>query len=89
VYSISCSAHVDAYREALINGSSNGGLAGKEMHVIKTYDNGHTVDIEGIDQHCMCRVPLGTAGAVVETQLGLAIAIVHNYALIGQGRSIL
>jgi hypothetical protein len=39
---------IDAYGEALINSSSNGGLAGKEMHVIKTYDNGRTVDIEGI-----------------------------------------
>jgi hypothetical protein len=87
VYTISCSAHVDAYGEALINSGSNGGLAGKEMHVIKTYDNGHTVDIEGIDQHCMCRIPLGSAGAV-ETQLGLGIAIVHNYTLIGQGSTI-
>jgi hypothetical protein len=45
VYLISCSTHVDAHMEALING----GLAGKEMRVIKTYDNGCTVDIEGID----------------------------------------
>jgi hypothetical protein len=49
VYMISCSAHVDAYGEALIDVGSNCGLAGKEMCVIKTYDNGHTVDIEGID----------------------------------------
>jgi hypothetical protein len=44
VYTISCSAHVDAYGEALIDSGSNGCLAGKEIHVIKTYDNGHTVD---------------------------------------------
>jgi hypothetical protein len=49
VYSISHSAHVDAYGEALIDGGSNGGLAGKEMCVMEMYDNGHTVDIEGID----------------------------------------
>jgi hypothetical protein len=36
----------------------------------------------------MCQIPLGSAGAGVKTQLGLAIAIVHNYALIGQGRTI-
>jgi hypothetical protein len=88
VYMISCSAHVDAYGEALINSGSNGGLAGKEMHIIETCDNGRTVDIEGIDQHHMCRIPLGSAGAVVKTQLGPAIAVVHNYALIGQGRTI-
>jgi hypothetical protein len=45
---------VDAYGEALIDSGSNGGLAGKEMRVIETYDSGCTVDIEGIDRHCMC-----------------------------------
>ena len=74
VYSISRSAHVDAYGGALIDGGSNGGLAGQEMRVIETYDNGRTVDIEGIDRHRMCQIPLGSAGAVVKTQLGLAIA---------------
>jgi hypothetical protein len=54
VYMISHSAHVDAYGEALIDSGSNGSLAGKEMRVIKPYDNGCTVDIEGIDRHCMC-----------------------------------
>jgi hypothetical protein len=88
VYLISRSTHVDAYRDALIDSGSNGGLAGKEMCIIETYDNGHTVDIEGIDRHCMCQIPLGSAGAVVKTQLGPVIAVVHNYTLIGQGKTI-
>ena len=58
VYSISRSAQVDAYGETLIDGGSNGGLAGKEMRVIETYDSGRTVDIEGIDRHQMCQIPL-------------------------------
>jgi hypothetical protein len=33
----------------------------------------------------MCQIPLGSAGVVAKTQLGPAIAIVHNYTLIGQG----
>jgi hypothetical protein len=33
VYTISHSAHVDAYGEALIDSVSNGGLAGKEMQI--------------------------------------------------------
>jgi hypothetical protein len=88
LYSVSRSAHVSTYSGALIDRGSNGGLAGSQMCVIETYDNGRTVDIEGIDRHCMCRIPLGTAGAVVKTQLGPAIAIAHNYALIGTGKTI-
>ena len=88
LYSVSRSAHVSTTGGALVDGGSNGGLAGSEMRVIETYDNGRTVDIEGIDRHRMCRIPLGSAGAVVKTQLGPAIAIVHNYALIGTGKTI-
>jgi hypothetical protein len=88
LYSVSRSAHVSTYSGALIDRGSNGGLAGSEMRVIETYDNGRTVDIEGIDRHCMCHIPLGTAGAVRKTQLGPAIAIAHNYALIGTGKTI-
>jgi hypothetical protein len=58
------------------------------MRVIEKYDNGRTVDIEGINQHCMYRIPLGTAGAVVNTQRGPVIAIANNYALIGAGKMI-
>jgi hypothetical protein len=62
VYTISRSAHVNAYGEALINSGSNGGLAGKEMHVTEMYDNGLTVDIEEIDLHHMCQTHLGQLG---------------------------
>ena len=58
------------------------------MRVIETYDNRRTVDVEGIDRHRITNVRLGTAGAVVTTQLGPAIAICHNYALIGHGATI-
>jgi hypothetical protein len=36
----------------------------------------------------MCRIPLGSAGAVVNTQRGPVIAIANNYALIGTGKTI-
>jgi hypothetical protein len=58
LYSVSRSAHVSTKGGALVDGGSNGGLAGSEMRVIEKYDNGRTVDIEGIDRHRMCRIPL-------------------------------
>jgi hypothetical protein len=88
IYSVSRSAHASTEGDALVDGSTNGGIAGNEMRIIKKYDNGRTVDIEGIDRHRMCRIPLGAAGAVVRTQRGPAIAIVHNYALISTGKTI-
>ena len=58
VYSVSRNACVSSYGGALIDGGSNGGLAGEEMRVIDVYDNGRTVDIEGIDRHRMTGIPL-------------------------------
>jgi hypothetical protein len=88
IYSVSRSAHASTEGGALVDGGSNGGIARSEMCIIEKYDNGRTVDIEGINHHRMCRIPLGAAGAVVRTQHGPAIAIVHNYALIGTGKTI-
>jgi len=72
----------------LVDGGSNGGIAGAEMRVIEIYGNGRTVDVEGIDRHRISNVKLGTAGAVVKTQAGPVIAVCHNYALIGRGTTI-
>ena len=78
LYSVSRSAHVSTTGGALVDGGSNGGLAGSEMRVIETYDNGRTVDIEGIDRHRMCRIPLGSAGAVVKNPSNQDIVWVHT-----------
>jgi hypothetical protein len=53
LYSVFRSAHVSTKGAALVDGGSNGGLAGSEMRVIDTHDNGHTVNIEGINRHRM------------------------------------
>ncbi len=46
------------------------------------------VDIQGIDNHRINEIPIVTAGRVINTQKGPAIAIMHQYAYTGKGKSI-
>ena len=46
------------------------------------------VDVQGIDNHQVVDIPTVSAGAVVRTQRGLAIIIMHQYAYIGHGKTI-
>ena len=44
--------------------------------------------ITGIDDHQLDNIPVGTCGAVVPTNKGEVIVILHEYALFGKGQSI-
>ncbi len=46
------------------------------------------VDVRGIDNHRNTNIPIVKAGGVVKTQHGPAIAIPHQYAYTGQGKTI-
>jgi hypothetical protein len=46
------------------------------------------VDIQGIDNHRINKIPIVTAGGVINTQKGPVIAIMHQYASTGKGKSI-
>ncbi len=46
------------------------------------------VNVRGIDNHQITNIPIVTAGGVVKTQHGPAIAILHQYAYTGQGKTI-
>eukprot|EP00984_Skeletonema_dohrnii_P015191 scaffold6511_cov164-Skeletonema_dohrnii-CCMP3373.AAC.3 len=65
---------------------ANGGVAGDLSRVrdVDTIPN----DIQGIDNHTLRRVPIGTVGCVVATQRGDVILVMHQYALLGSGRTI-
>jgi hypothetical protein len=76
--SVSSGAHISTSSGALADGGSNCRLASSEMRV----------DIEAIVRYRMYRIPLGTVGAMVNTQFGSAIASVHSNALIGTGKTI-
>jgi hypothetical protein len=76
--SVSSGAHNSTSSGALADRGSNCRLAGSMMRV----------DIEAIVRHRMYRIPLGTAGTMVNTHFGSVIASVHNHALIGTGKTI-
>jgi hypothetical protein len=71
---------------ALIDRGANGGIAGSDVRIISKSDR--AVNITGIDDHEMKNIPIGTVGAVVKSQRGEVIAIMHQYAIVGCGKSI-
>lgn len=71
---------------ALVDRGANGGIAGEDVRIIAK--TGRQVDIQGIDNHCINDIPIVTAGGVVNTQKGEVIAIMHQYAYVGKGKTI-
>jgi hypothetical protein len=84
-YSIS-SSHITGNKGALVDRGANGGIAGSDVRVINK--TGKSVDIQGIDNHRITQIPIVTAGGVINTQKGPAIAIMHQYAYTGKGKTI-
>jgi hypothetical protein len=71
---------------ALIDCGANGGVAGSDTWLIdKSLDSVH---IQGIDDHMIKDIPISTVGAVINTQHGEVIAIMHQYAYTGKGGTI-
>jgi hypothetical protein len=66
---------------ALIDCGTNGGVAGLDTWLIDK--SLHSVHIQGIKD-----VPISTVGAVINTQRGEVIAIMHQYAYTGKGSTI-
>jgi hypothetical protein len=73
-------------RLALIDRGANGGVAGSDTWLID--QSLRSVHIQGINNHMIKDVPIGTVGAVVNTQRGEVIAIMHQYAYTGKGGTI-
>jgi hypothetical protein len=71
---------------ALIDRGTNGGVAGSDTRLIDK--SLRSVHIQGIDDHMIKDVLIGTVGAVVNTQRGEVIAIMHQYAYTGKGGTI-
>jgi len=71
---------------ALVDRGTNGGLAGEDVRVLE-----HTLcqaDISRINNHTMVGLPIVTAAGVVNTHVGPVCVIPHQYALLGNGKSI-
>jgi hypothetical protein len=85
-YFVSKHEAILAHSMSLIDRVANGGVAGDDVRVI--FRTNRTVDIKVIDNHLVNNIGIGTVGGVVQTQHGPAIAIMHQYALLGKGASI-
>jgi hypothetical protein len=72
---------------SLVDRGANGGLAGSDMRVVAT-NEGRTVNITGIDNHQMVKIPIVTAGAYMTSNKGPVIGIFHQYGWVKSGRSI-
>ena len=71
---------------SLVDRGANGGLAGEDVRVIE-----HThrkADIIGINDHTVVGLPFITGADVVNIQAGPVCVILHQYALLGKGKSI-
>ena len=87
-----CSLNVVYYHShALKKGSfvdrgTNSGLYGTDVRFIKK--TRRSVDSQGIGNHQITDVPYFTAGAIGHTHIGPVIVILHQYAYIGNGKTI-
>lgn len=85
LYNVS-SCHATGHKGSLVDRSANGGIAGGDVCIISKTDR--SVDIQGIDNHRINEIPIVTARRVINTQKDPVIAIMHQYAYTGKGKSI-
>ena len=67
---------------------ANGGVAGNNTRLISHDFPARLIDIEGINNHIVPRLKLGTHGAAAHTNQGKVILIFHQYASYAQGQLI-
>ena len=79
-------AHRSFRTGALVDRGANGGIAGEDVRIIEK--TGRQVDVQGIDNHQINDISIVTAGAVIPTQKGEVIAIMHQYAHVAKGKTI-
>jgi hypothetical protein len=79
-------SHHQVRTGALVDRGTNGGIAGDDVRVINR--TGQQVDVQGIDNHQIVDIPIVTAGAVLKTQRGEVIIVMHQYAYTGKGKTI-
>ena len=73
---------------SLVDRGANGGLAGSDVRIVHPHANPRLVDVSGIDSHKVTDLPIVTVGGVVPSQRGDVIAIMHQYAYLGEGKTI-
>jgi hypothetical protein len=69
------SSHRQVRTGALVDRGANGGIAGDDVWIINR--TGRQVDVQGIDNHQIVDIPIVTAGAIVKSQRGEVIIVLH------------
>ena len=72
----------------MVDRGANRGLVGADIRIVEKHSSPCLVDVSGIDGHQVKDLPIVTAGGVVPSQRGPIVAIMHQYAYMGQGNTI-
>ena len=84
--SIMCSNTLASIMGLSLIGEKNGGLAGSDVIILER--NGRTVSVTGIGNHELPGLDIVTCAALLNTNHGKVILIMHEYAYYGRGNTI-
>jgi hypothetical protein len=90
LYSVSEHSRWSRKPRGMVDRGANGGVHGDGvcLRVISLIPN-MFIDIQGIDDHTLSHVPIGSVGGVARVQGGREIIVVfHQYAILGRGKTI-
>ena len=80
------SKHSSSHYGSLIDRGANGGLAGSNVRILER--TGRTVSVTGIDNHELPGLDIVTCAALLHTNHGKVVLIMHEYAYYGKGNTI-
>ena len=72
------SKHSSSHYGSLIDRGANGGLAGSDVRILER--TGRTVSVTGIDNHELPGLDIVTCAALLHTNHGKVVLIMHEYA---------
>ena len=80
------SKHSSSHYGSLIDRGANGGLAGSDVRILER--TGRTVSVTGIDNHELPGLDIVSCAALLHTNHGKVVLIMHEYAYYGRGKTI-
>ena len=80
------SKHSFSHYGSLFDRGANGGLAGSDVRILER--TGRTVSVTGIDNHELPGLDIVTCAALLPTNHGKVVLIMHEYAYYGRGNTI-
>ncbi len=78
--------HADKQETSLVDHGANGGMAGDDVMVVERGECFATVNV--IDGHTIQDLPICAVAALVQSNKGPIIVIMHQYAYLGKGKTI-